>query len=100
MRKKSVERKVDHAAIEAAIKTLQSEGASNPFEEDSELEAAWDRTKKHHLEACLKITSQSQGQRLQSLMRTKIKALMQHCNADGASNLRVEMQNMLRRTYG
>ncbi len=99
MRKKA-KGTVDQAAVEAAIKTLESQGVDNPFLEDSDLEEAWDRTKKQHLAATLKISSPSQGQRLQALMRTKIKGLMQHCNADGASNLRVEMQNMLRRTYG
>jgi len=99
MRKKA-KGTVDQAAVEAAIKTLESQGVDNPFLEDSDLEEAWDKTKKQHLAATLKISSPSQGQRLQSLMRTKIKGLMQHCNADGASNLRVEMQNMLRRTYG
>ena len=99
MRKKA-KGTVDQAAVEAAIKTLESQGVDNPFLEDSELEEAWDRTKKQHLAATLKISSPSQGQRLQALMRTKIRGLMQHCNADGASNLRVEMQNMLRRTYG
>ena len=92
--------KVNQAAIEAAVATLQSEGVTNPFLETNELEEAWDLTKKQHLSACQKITSQSQGRRLQTLMRTKIKALMQHCNAEGASDIRVEMQNMLRRTYG
>ena len=91
---------VDQAAVEAAIKTLESQGVDNPFLEDSDLEEAWDKTKKQHLAATMKISSPSQGQRLQALMRTKIKGLMQHCNADGASNLRIEMQNMLRRTYG
>ena len=99
MRKKA-KGTVDQAAVEAAIKTLESQGVDNPFLEDSDLEEAWDRTKKQHLAATLKISSPSQGQRLQALMRTKIRGLMQHCNADGASNLRVEMQNMLRRTYG
>ena len=99
MRKKA-KGTVDQAAVEAAIKTLESQGVDNPFLEDSDLEEAWDRTKKQHLAATLKISSPSQGQRLQALMRTKIRGLMQHCNADGASNPRVEMQNMLRRTYG
>tara|TARA_R100000750_G_C2292216_1_gene75405 strand:+ start:125 stop:430 length:306 start_codon:yes stop_codon:yes gene_type:complete len=92
--------KVNQAAIEAAVATLQAEGVENPFMESNELDEAWDKTKKQHLEASMKITSQSQGRRLQTLMRTKIKALMQHCNAEGASDIRVEMQNMLRRTYG
>lgn len=100
MRKRPTKGTGDQAAVDAAIRTLETQGVDNPFLEDSELEAAWDKTKKQHLDACLKISSPSQGQRLQSLMRTKIKGLMQHCNADGASNLRVEMQNMLRRTYG
>jgi|TARA_Y100000310_G_scaffold337223_1_gene423774 hypothetical protein len=99
MRKKA-KGTVDQAAVEAAIKTLESQGVDNPFLEDSDLEEAWDKTKKQHLAATMKISSPSQGQRLQALMRTKIKGLMQHCNADGASNLRIEMQNMLRRTYG
>ena len=100
MRSKKAKGTVDQSAVEAAIKTLESQGVDNPFFEQDDLEEAWDKTKKQHLAATLKISSPSQGQRLQSLMRTKIKGLMQHCNADGASNLRVEMQNMLRRTYG
>ena len=100
MRSKKAKGTVDQSAVEAAIKTLESQGVDNPFFEQDDLEEAWDKTKKQHLDACLKISSPSQGQRLQALMRTKIRGLMQHCNADGASNLRVEMQNMLRRTYG
>ena len=71
----------------------------NPFTETDVLTEAWETLKKQHLEAIAKLSSASAGRRLGSLLRTKIRALQQHCNAEGASDINIEMRNMLRRTY-
>ena len=47
--------KVNQAAIEAAVAPLQAEGVENPFMESNELDEAWDKTKKQHLEASMKV---------------------------------------------
>jgi len=73
--------------------------AGNPFTETDALTAAWETLKKQHLEAVGNLSSASAGRRLGSLLRTKIRALQQHCNAEGASDINIEMRNMLRRTY-
>ena len=73
--------------------------ATNPFDETDELTEAWETLKKQHLEAIGKLSSTAAGRRLGSLLRTKIRALQQHCNAEGASDINIEMRNMLRRTY-
>ncbi len=87
------------AQLEAAQATLAAADMDNPFTESSDLQTAWDTTKDSHLKATLKMSSVAAGNRLDRLLRVKIRQLQKHCNAEGASDLAIEMRAMLRRTY-
>ena len=78
---------------------LQAGLVENPFTETDELTEEWEKTKKQHLQALGKVSSVAAGRRLKSVLRVRIEGLLQHCNATGASDIAIEMRNMLKKTY-
>ena len=91
--------KVSEEAIKIAMLRLQTKALDNPFIESDDLTDAWKLLKSQHLDALSKVKSVSEGRRLKSVMRTRIEGLLQHCNAEGASDIAIEMRNMLKKTY-
>ena len=91
--------KVSEEALRQAMIALKTGAEENPFIESDDLTDAWELLKKQHMDALSKLSSVAQGRRLQNVLRTKIQGLLQHCNAEGASDIAIEMRNMLKKTY-
>ncbi len=91
--------KYSEEQLKAAMTALQAGLVQNPFIESDELTDEWTKCKKQHLAALGQVSSTAQGRRLKGVLRVRIEGLLQHCNAEGASDIAIEMRNMLKKTY-